>query len=225
MKASKVVSLVLGLIVFAGVVAIQAQAQTFNKRTTVTFNQPVAVPGQVLPAGTYTFTILDSFGIRNIVQIWNEDKTNLIATILAIPNYRLEPTGETVIEFSERPANQPQALKAWFYPGHGHGIEFVYPKREAIQIAQASNEVVPAEAVEPTPSTLKTVPLIAVTPEQKEEPIAEAIQTTPAAKTAEPVAVAKELPRTASLTPLIALLGALSLAIGLGIRRFAPKTL
>jgi hypothetical protein len=225
MKASKVVSLVLGLIVFAGVVAIQAQAQTFNKRTTVTFNQPVAVPGQVLPAGTYTFTILDSFGIRNIVQIWNEDKTNLIATILAIPNYRLEPTGETVIEFSERPANQPQALKAWFYPGHGHGIEFVYPKKEAIQIAQASNEVVPAEAVEPTPSTLKTVPLIAVTPEQKEEPIAEAIQTTPAAKTAEPVAVAKELPRTASLTPLIALLGALSLAIGLGIRRFAPKTL
>jgi hypothetical protein len=225
MKASKVVSLVLGLIVFAGVVAIQAQAQTFNKKTTVTFNQPVAVPGQVLPAGTYTFTILDSFGIRNIVQIWNEDKTNLIATILAIPNYRLEPTGETVIEFSERPANQPQALKAWFYPGHGHGIEFVYPKREAIQIAQASNEVVPAEAVEPTPSTLKTVPLIAVTPEQKEEPIAEAIQTTPAAKTAEPVAVAKELPRTASLTPLIALLGALSLAIGLGIRRFAPKTL
>ena len=225
MKASKVVSLVLGLIVFAGVVAIQAQAQTFNKKTTVTFNQPVAVPGQVLPAGTYTFTILDSFGIRNIVQIWNEDKTNLIATILAIPNYRLEPTGETVIEFSERPANQPQALKAWFYPGHGHGIEFVYPKREAIQIAQASNEVVPAEAVEPTPSTLKTVPLIAVTPEQKEEPIAEAIQTTPAAKTAEPVAVAKELPRTASLTPLIALLGALSLGIGLGIRRFAPKTL
>jgi hypothetical protein len=225
MKASKVVSLVLGLIVFAGVVAIQAQAQTFNKRTTVTFNQPVAVPGQVLPAGTYTFTILDSFGIRNIVQIWNEDKTNLIATILAIPNYRLEPTGETVIEFSERPANQPQALKAWFYPGHGHGIEFVYPKKEAIQIAQASNEVVPAEAVEPTPSTLKTVPLIAVTPEQKEEPIAEAIQTTPAAKTAEPVAVAKELPRTASLTPLIALLGALSLGIGLGIRRFAPKTL
>ena len=225
MKASKVVSLVLGLIVFAGVVAIQAQAQTFNKRTTVTFNQPVAVPGQVLPAGTYTFTILDSFGIRNIVQIWNEDKTNLIATILAIPNYRLEPTGETVIEFSERPANQPQALKAWFYPGHGHGIEFVYPKKEAIQIAQASNEVVPAEAVEPTPNTLKTVPLIAVTPEQKEEPIAEAIQTTPAAKTAEPVAVAKELPRTASLTPLIALLGALSLGIGLGIRRFAPKTL
>ena len=225
MKASKVVSLVLGLIVFAGVVAIQAQAQTFNKRTTVTFNQPVAVPGQVLPAGTYTFTILDSFGIRNIVQIWNEDKTNLIATILAIPNYRLEPTGETVIEFSERPANQPQALKAWFYPGHGYGIEFVYPKREAIQIAQASNEVVPAETIEPTPSTLKTVPLIAVTPEQKEEPIAEAIQTTPAAKTAEPVAVAKELPRTASLTPLIALLGALSLAIGLGIRRFAPKTL
>lgn len=219
MKASKAMSIVLGLIMFAGVVAIQAQAQTFDKKTTLTFSHPVAVPGTVLPAGTYTFTILDSFGIRNIVQIWNEDKTNLITTILAIPNYRLEPTGETVIEFRERPAGTPQALKAWFYPGHGYGIEFVYPKKEAVQIAQASNEVVPAETVEPTPSTLQTVPLVAVTPQGKEEPIAQAFPE----KAAEAPLVAKELPKTASPLPLIALLGALSLAIGFGVRRFASK--
>jgi hypothetical protein len=51
MKVGKVISLVLGLIVFAGVVAIQAQAQVSQKRTSVTFDQPVAVPGMVLPAG------------------------------------------------------------------------------------------------------------------------------------------------------------------------------
>ncbi|MGA8011895.1 MAG: hypothetical protein WB949_05670 [Candidatus Acidiferrales bacterium] len=221
MKGSKVVSLALGLIVFAGVAAIQTQAQSFNKKTSVTFNQPVAVPGSTLPAGTYTFTILDSFGSRNIVQIWNEDKSNLITTILAIPNYRLKPTGETVIEFSERPANAPQALKAWFYPGHAYGIEFVYPKKEALQIAQAANEVVPAEAVEPTPSTLRTVPLIAITPQETEVAIAEAFP--PPAKTAEPVTVAKELPRTASLTPLIALLGFVSLLMGFGLRRLGSK--
>ena len=69
MKAKKVLSLVLGLIVFAGLMAIRAEAQSASKRTTVTFNEPVEVPGQVLPAGTYTFTILNSYGMRNIVQI------------------------------------------------------------------------------------------------------------------------------------------------------------
>jgi len=70
MKARNVLSLVLGLIVLTGLMAIQAQAQNFNKRTTVTFNEPVELPGQVLPAGTYTFTIVNSYGIRNIMQIW-----------------------------------------------------------------------------------------------------------------------------------------------------------
>jgi hypothetical protein len=221
MKEKNALSLVLGLIVLAGLMAIQAQAQTFNKRTTVTFSEPVEVPGQVLPAGTYTFTILNSYGMRNIVQIWNKDKTNLITTILAIPNYRLEPSEDTVIEFRERPANQPQALKAWFYPGHGYGIEFVYPKQEAIQIAEATNEAVPAEVGELTLSTIRTIPLIAMTPGQKEEPIAEAFQITPvpAAKTTEPVEIAKQLPKTASMTPLLGLLGVACILIGFGLKR------
>jgi hypothetical protein len=227
MKAKNVLTVLLGLIVMAGLMTIQAEAQTFDKRTTVTFNNPMEVPGQVLPAGTYTFTIVNSYGMRNIVQIWNKDKTNLITTILAIPNYRLEATEDTMIEFKERPANQPQALKAWFYPGHGYGVEFVYPKQEAIQIAEATNEAVPAEVGELALSTLKTIPLIAISPGHKEEPIAEAFQTTPAlaAKTAEPVEVAKELPKTASLIPLFGLLGIVSILMGFGLRRFGQRLL
>ena len=227
MKVRNILSLILGVFLLAGLMAIQAQAQAFNKRTTVTFNEPVEVPGQVLPAGTYIFTIVNSYGMRNIVQIWNADKTQLITTILAIPNYRLEPTEETVMKFRERPANQPQALKAWFYPGHGYGIEFVYPKQEAIQIAEVTNEVVPAEVGELTLSTLKTIPLIAMTPGQKEEPIAEAFQTAPAAasKTAEPVEIARALPKTASITPLIGLLGIMFILMGFGLRRLAQRLL
>jgi len=219
MKASKAVSLVLGLIVFAGVVAIHAQAQDFNKKTGLTFSHPVAVPGMVLPAGTYTFTLHDSIGSRNVVQIWNEDKTKLITTILAIPNYRLELAEQTVIEFRERPAGNPQALKAWFYPAHNYGIEFVYPKAKAIELAQATHEVVPAEIGELTPSTLETVPLVAVTPQGTEEAITKAFPEKPA----EAPLVAMELPKTGSPLPLIALLGALSLAAGFALRRFVAK--
>lgn len=218
MKVRKVFLTFLGLTLFAGFMAVQARAQTSNKRTTITFNQPVQIPGKVLPAGTYTFTIPDTTGMRHIVQVWDKDKTNLIATVLAIPNYRLEASEDTVIEFSERPVNLPQAVKAWFYPGHAYGIEFVYPKQEAIQIAKAANEPVPAETVEPTASTFETVPLIAITPQQKEEPITEAFQTTP---TAEPVETAQALPKTASLIPLFALLGAAFILIGFGLKRFA----
>jgi len=221
MKTSKAVLIVLGLLL-SGAISNQISAQTYNKRTKLTFSHPVAIPGQVLPAGSYTFTVVDSAGTRNIVQIWNEDKTNLIATVMTIFNYRLKPTDETVIEFKEQPANTPQAIKVWFAPGYDYGAQFVYPKQQAVQIAEASNEVVPAETVEPTPETLKTVPLVAVTPKGEEEPIAKEFPAKPAE---EPKTVAKELPKTASPLPLIALIGVSCLALGFTLRRFAARTL
>ena len=51
-----------------------------------------------------------------------------MTTILAIPNYRLQPTGKTVFTFWETPPGQPKALRAWFYPGDNFGQEFAYPK-------------------------------------------------------------------------------------------------
>lgn len=222
MRTIKTALILLGVVLLGGLFATQAGAQTFNKRTTVTFSQPVEVPGQVLPAGGYTFTVLESMTARNILQIWNEDKTRLITTILAIPDYRLEPTGDTVIEFHERPANAPKALRAWFYPGDNYGMEFVYPKARAIQLAEAAQEVVPAETFEPTPTTnLRTIPLVAITPEKKEAPIAQAIQTTPPAAQNEPATVAQALPKTASPTPLIALFGLMFIGIAFGLKRLA----
>lgn len=216
MRITKIALALLGIIVFSGVFATQAGAQPFNKRTTVTFNQPVEVPGRVLQAGTYTFTVLESMTARNILQIWNADKTNLITTILAIPDYRLEPTGETVIQFRETRANAPRALRAWFYPGDNYGMEFVYPKVRATELAVATKEVVPAATAEATaPAELRTVPLVAITPEKKEQPVAQAIQTAP------PPAVAQALPKTASPTPLIALFGLMFVGIAFGLKRLA----
>ena len=180
MISRKGMPFVLGLALFAGTVVPYVQAQDFNKQTKIKFSHAVEIPGQVLPAGSYTFTQSGSIGGRTVVQIWNEDKSNPITTVLAITNYRLKPARGTFIEFHERPTGSPQALKAWFYPNDNYGVEFVYPKQEALRIAQANNEDVPAETAEPTPSTLNTVTVVAVTPEQKEVPIEKAFQTTPA---------------------------------------------
>jgi hypothetical protein len=227
MRLFKAVLAGLALALLVGMFLNPARADQWNKKTILTFSQPIEVPGKVLPAGTYTFKLLDSNSYRHIVQIWNADGTELITTILAIPNYQLEPKEETVIKFHERPGDSPEALRAWFYPGDNFGQEFVYPKTRAIQLAQASNEIVPAETVEPTASTLRTVPLVAVTPQMKEEPVAEAIQVLPlhhpAETTPAPVTVAKELPKTGSPIPLVGLLGLTFIGLAFGLKLLAKQ--
>ena len=100
-----------------------AKADDWNNKTVMTFSGPVEIPGVhqqgwgVLPAGTDVFKLLDSNSDRHIVQIFSQDEKTVIATILAVPNYRIKATDKTVISFSERPAGEPEALRAWFYPG------------------------------------------------------------------------------------------------------------
>jgi hypothetical protein len=225
MRFVKTVLVAVTLALFVGICSVPARADQWNKKTILTFSQPVEVPGKVLPAGTYTFKLLDSNSWRHIVQIWNEDGMQLITTILAIPNYRLEPTEETVIKFHERPGDSPEALRAWFYPGDNFGQEFVYPKTRAIQLARASNEIVPAETVEPTENTLNTVPLVAITPENREEPVTEAIQVLPLhyPENLTPAPVAEELPKTASSIPVIGLLGVAFIGLAVGLKLLAKQ--
>jgi hypothetical protein len=220
MKNVKAAFCLFAITMFSATVLSSARADTWDKKTVVTFNQAVEVPGKVLPAGTYTFQLLDSPSDRHIVQIFSADGTHIITTILAINNYRLEPTGETVMKFSERPGDSPDALRAWFYPGDNFGQEFVYPKARALQLAQTTKVIVPAVAVDTfDDNTIKTVPIVAVTPDEKEVEVATVIQTTPAAPAAAaPAAETEELPQTASLMPLLTLLGAAFIGLALSLK-------
>jgi hypothetical protein len=234
MKIVKSVFLLLAITLLGATVLPSARADTWNKKTIVTFNQAVEVPGKILPAGTYTFVLLDSPSDRHIVQIFNADGSQLVTTVLAINDYRLKPTGDTVMKFSERAGDAPDALRAWFYPGNNFGQEFVYPKVRAIQLAQTTHIAVPAVAVDTLDETvIKTAPIVAVTPDEKEVEVNTVIQTsepvavvaTPApvvVATPAPVAVkeTEELPKTASSMPLIALLGGLSISLALGLKLF-----
>src|SRR5438309_2041150 len=76
-------SLLVALVTF--VAAPSAMADGWDKETVVTFSSPVEVPGQVLLPGTYVFKLADSQSDRGIVQIFSEDHSRLLATILAVP--------------------------------------------------------------------------------------------------------------------------------------------
>jgi len=84
-------------------------------------------PAKCYPPGRYVFKLTDSPSHRHIVQIFTEDQSELVATIEAIPAYRLEPTGVTLITFEERSTGTPEAVKRWFHPGDQTGVAFVYP--------------------------------------------------------------------------------------------------
>jgi hypothetical protein len=215
MKLFSVFAIAVCLLAICVFVVPNAGADDWNRKTTVTFTEPVEVPGvgaQVLPAGTYVFKILDSTGDRHIVQIFNEAEDHVFTSILAIPNYRLQVTGKTVMTFKERAAGQPEAIRAWFYPGRQWGDEFVYAKSRAVELAKAVNEPVLATPIEVAAApieALKTAPVEAVKPTGEVVEMAEVVQPPPVE-----LATAKSLPQTASPLPLIGLLGMLSLGTG-----------
>jgi hypothetical protein len=150
---SKVVVFTVACISMLWMTAPAAKADAWNQQTTVTFNEPVEVPGQVLTPGTYVFRVLESLSDRNIVEVLNKDETHLYGTFLAIPDYRLKTPGKTIINFEERTAGSPEAVRAWFYPGDNFGHEFVYPRTRAKQLARANGVQVPSMPDELSPDT------------------------------------------------------------------------
>jgi hypothetical protein len=114
-----------------------------NQLTYFTFSAPFELPGgKVLPAGKYTFRIVDSPSNRHVVQILSEDGKEMHATLLAIPAQRQDPPDEPEVRFMETAASMPPAVRTWWYPGRTIGHEFIYPKDHARRLAARQSESV-----------------------------------------------------------------------------------
>ena len=218
----KIISTVVCLLALSGFFPSAANADEWNKRTIVTVNEPFEIPGMVLPAGKYVFKLMDLQADRNVVQIYNEQENHLYATLLAIPSFRMDPTGKTEITFWERAEKAPPAIRTWFYPGDQYGEEFVYHKPKALEIAKRAQQPVLAmpAATGPNLNELKKAPLVAVKPNSEEVQVAQvtAKPNPPAAPQVAMTKPQKHMPRTASDFPLVALIGLLSLGTAAGLR-------
>lgn len=196
----------LSLVGFAS--ASSAQGDLWNKKTVLTFSQPVEIPGHVLPAGTYTFQLADTMGDRHIVQVFDATGTRIIATVIAIPDHRMTATDKTVITFGEVPVGSPEVIRAWYYPGNKIGNSFVYPRKRALELAQALRDAVPAITVDAIDAdALKMAPIVTVAPDAQEKPVAVVMAPSQTTRATEPADESGTLPQTAGTLPLIALLG------------------
>ena len=226
----KKLSFVLGAVGLGLTLIAPADADQWNKKTILTINEPLQIPGEVLQPGKYVVKLADSAANRHIVQVYSADESKVLATVMGIPNYRLKPTGRSEFSFWETPKGTPPALRAWFYPGDNFGQEFAYPKQEATALSAAVREEVRTLSDEDQ-SALSRTPA-AENPSGTEKPVQTAEARQPVAPPA-PVAAGKPagveptaqsetvrttLPRTASPFPLIGVAGLLSIGGGFVVR-------
>jgi hypothetical protein len=215
------IATVCGLALAAGFLATRAKADDWDKKTTLTVNEPIQIQDTYLEPGTYVL-MLDraSMSDRHIVRIYNDKQNHLINTILAIPAYRVRVTGNTVFTFWETPPGTARALKDWFWPGDNFGQEFRYPKnlREIAQVTPAPAPPAPAPQVQEQPAPQ---PQAEVQEEQQQEEVAQATpppappapEAQPEQPQPQPEAQPQELPKTASPYPLVGLIGLFSLGL------------
>ena len=146
MNTRKAIS-ILGLLLALAIILPAARADEYDQATQLTFSQPVQIPGRVLPAGTYWFVLADtSIANRNLIHIFNADRSTLYATVSAITAERARSSDHTALTFAERESTQPSAILTWFYPGRAIGHEFVYPTPEEKELASAKHQTVVARA-------------------------------------------------------------------------------
>jgi len=251
---SKVVAF-LTLAVLTLSIAGRAEAQPADYRTIFTFSAPVTLPGVTLPAGKYIFRLADPDSSRKVINVLSEDGKKSLAMLQTIPNQAMKAPKDAEIRFMETSAKVPPPVKTWWYAGKAIGYEFIYPRKQALELAKASSEPILTTTKET--SDLANAELARVTgsesnqaavkveqepapqevtgrAQQAEVNAAPAQSQSPAQGGASPNANASrdtraderarstarsELPRTASSTPSVLMLGALALAVGLGLSR------
>ena len=220
--------LAVAAVVLFGMVAMpQARASEMDKKTFVTFHQPMEIPGMVLPEGDYVMKRADN-NLPDVVRFTNHAENHVFATVFVVPTYRQVPTSKTVIVTEERPANQPEAIKKWFYPGDTVGAEFIYPKSRGRLMAMNTTTFSQPTAPEPEPRMTESEPTpVEVQPAPAPEP--EIAQNTappapapaPSSATPAPSTTNQQLPQTASNLELIALCGFIFAGMGVGLRTLA----
>ena len=218
MAIKKLIGVAGALAVLGVMTAGAARAETFDKRTVFTFNQPFSVPGVTLPAGDYMFRIVDTQTGRRVIQVLSGDGKMPYAMLHSIPDVRLEASANPEVRFMETAKGQPSAVKAWWYPHERTGYEFIYPKDQARRLAEETKEPVLTTQVETTKvEETKVAELARIEPTGEETPVAVPIVPEPEAIVAE-AEPRTELPVTATGLPALGLIGLLALALAAGLR-------
>jgi len=112
------------LIMAAGVST--TDAFSVSRVNHLTFTSPVALPGVVLPQGTYVFEALR--GSARVVRVSAQDgRPYFMAFTRPAPRSEASPR-KPVVVFEEAAAGSPPTIAVWYPTGSTEGYEFVYDR-------------------------------------------------------------------------------------------------
>ncbi len=128
MFVRRIVHTLCGVVLLA-VLATSATGANFdNRRTTYfTFSGAVQLPGVTLPAGTYTFEVVNTNSGSDIVRVTARDRSKVYLMQFTRAVYR--PSASTLkatITLGETPAGTPPPVTAWYPESETRGREFIY---------------------------------------------------------------------------------------------------
>ena len=107
-------------------VAAAAQAWGFSHENTLKFTRPVALPGVVLPAGTYSFDVASPTALDVVVvRDANRGKVFYMGFTHTISRPR-NMSSAIPVAFGEASANEAPPIAAWYEIGDTTGHEFIY---------------------------------------------------------------------------------------------------
>lgn len=118
--------------------AVPSEPEQFQVR------EKTEVPNLTLQPGAYSIRIVDHLRDRVILQVTGK-ASHVQSTFLAVPAATMANAPVGPITYSTGPKGKA-ALKGFAFPG-GTAVEFVYPKNDAVSIAQANGT--PVMAIDP----------------------------------------------------------------------------
>src|SRR5262245_31032440 len=105
----------------------RAAGDTSTRRTTITFSREVALPGTVLPAGTYNFELIDPLS-RDVVIVRSASSQPKLY-FMGMTERISRPAGMSaaqLVDIGEARRGTPPQVLAWFPPSADQGYRFHY---------------------------------------------------------------------------------------------------
>jgi hypothetical protein len=123
----KSVRIACGALVLGLVVAASSHVWAFGHENRITFSRAVSLPGVVLPAGAYSFDVMDTSATLDVIVVRNADRTKLF--YMGLTNLIERPKNlprNATITLGEARANEPPPITTWYERGSSTGHGFLY---------------------------------------------------------------------------------------------------
>ena len=110
---------------------------------TLTITDTAKIPGVTLKPGPYSIRVVNKLSDRLIVRV-DSASDDIHSTFIGIPNHHIQkPSTPGVVSWNNS-ADGVEYLRGYYFPGATAVTEFVYPKADAVAIANSNQEQVPA---------------------------------------------------------------------------------